>query len=169
VEVICYPHPTLRYPAKPVQRVDKELREVIAEMFRLMYEHKGVGLAANQVGVPLRLFVMNEAGKQGQGKELVFINPVITKPRGNEEMEEGCLSLPHMRLEIYRKPIVKIEYYDENWDLYEEELDGFPARVVQHEYDHLEGILISDRVSPMKRTLLKSKLNNIDKMAGLAT
>jgi peptide deformylase len=78
-------------------------------------------------------------------------------------MEEGCLSLPHMRLEIYRKPIVKIEYYDENWDLYEEELDGFPARVVQHEYDHLEGILISDRVSPMKRTLLKSKLNNIAK------
>jgi peptide deformylase len=76
-------------------------------------------------------------------------------------MEEGCLSLPHMRLEIYRKPIVKIEYYDENWDLYEEELDGFAARVVQHEYDHIEGVLFTDRLSPLKKRLIQGRLKDI--------
>ncbi len=94
----------------------------------------------------------------------VMINPVIFEESGEEwGFDEGCLSLPGIREEVIRKPIIKIEYYDENWDLYEEELDGFPARIIQHEYDHIEGILFSERIKPLKRTLLRGKLNDISK------
>jgi peptide deformylase len=94
----------------------------------------------------------------------VFINPIILEESGKEwSCEEGCLSIPNLREEVKRKPMLKIEYYDENWDLYEEELDGFAARVVQHEYDHIEGVLFIDRISPLKRTLLKGKLNDISR------
>jgi peptide deformylase len=170
--IVAYGDPVLKKKAEEIDQDYPNLKELVINMFETMHKAPGVGLAAPQVGLPIRLFVVDVA-QYGEGEDAdpdckdfkrVFINPIIYEEEGEEwAMEEGCLSLPHMRLEIYRKPIVKIEYYDENWDLYEEELDGFPARVVQHEYDHLEGILISDRVSPMKRTLLKSKLNNIAK------
>ncbi len=170
--IVAYGDPVLKKKAADIDKNYPQLQELVKNMFETMHKAPGVGLAAPQVGLPIRLFVV-DVSQYGEGEDAdpdckdfkrVFINPIIYEEEGEEwSMEEGCLSLPHMRLEIFRKPIVKIEYYDENWDLYEEELDGFPARVVQHEYDHLEGILISDRVSPMKRTLLKSKLNNIAK------
>src|SRR5205085_1806900 len=94
LKIITYPHPTLRYVAKPIRRVDADLRKIVQEMFSLMYESKGIGLAAPQVALPLRLFLINLAGKQGEGEELVFINPVISHPKGSDEAEEGCLSLP---------------------------------------------------------------------------
>src|SRR5688500_7945225 len=94
LKVITYPHPGLRRPAKAIKRVDAALREIVREMFELMYEHKGIGLAANQVDLPLRLFVLNLEGKKGEGEEMVFINPVISRHKGSAEAEEGCLSLP---------------------------------------------------------------------------
>jgi len=162
VEVIFYPHPTLRYPAKPIQRVDKELRELVAEMFRLMYEHKGVGLAANQVGVPLRLFVMNEAGKQGQGKELVFLNPVLSRPRGNEEMEEGCLSLPGVNANVVRPKTVFFNAYTHTGEEFKGDISGYMARIVQHEVDHLDGVLFVDRLTPASRNTIDSDMYTLE-------
>src|SRR5688572_5663023 len=90
--VITYPHPTLRYVAKPIRRVTPDLRKIAARMFELMYEFRGVGLAATQVDLPIRMFVMNSTGRKEEGPEHVLINPVISRPRSNEEAEEGCLS-----------------------------------------------------------------------------
>ena len=94
MQIITYPHYTLRYKSQPLTRVDAALRKLVAEMFDLMYEANGVGLAGNQVDLPLRLFVVNMAAEPGEGEELVFINPVLSQPKGKEEGEEGCLSLP---------------------------------------------------------------------------
>lgn len=94
MKIITYPHPTLRRVAKPVRRVDAELKRIVREMFDLMYEAKGIGLAANQVDMPIRLFIVNLEAEAGKGEELVFINPVLSRPKGSDEAEEGCLSLP---------------------------------------------------------------------------
>jgi len=158
VEVITYPHPTLRYVSKPIQRVERELRDVIAEMFRLMYEHKGVGLAANQIGVPLRLFVMNETGKQGQGQELVFLNPVVTKPRGNEEMEEGCLSLPGVNANVVRPKTISFNAYTMSGEEVRGDIGGYMARIIQHEVDHLDGVLFIDRLTDSARKSIDNEL-----------
>ncbi len=158
MEVITYPHPTLRYVSKPIQRVDRELRDVIAEMFRLMYEHKGVGLAANQIGVPLRLFVMNETGKQGQGQELVFLNPVVTKPRGNEEMEEGCLSLPGVNANVVRPKTISFNAYTMTGEEVRGDIGGYMARIIQHEVDHLDGVLFIDRLTDSARKSIDNEL-----------
>ena len=137
-----------------------------------MYEARGVGLAAPQVGLPIRLFIVDttpfaegeDAEPAAEGFKRVFINPIIFEETGEEwPFEEGCLSIPNIREEVKRKSNLKIEYYDENWELYEEELDGVLARVVQHEYDHIEGVLFTDKLSPLRRTLLKGKLADITK------
>jgi peptide deformylase len=170
--IVGYGDPVLKKKALEIEKDYPQLKALVDNMFETMNKANGVGLAAPQVGKSIRLFVV-DLTPYGEGEDAdedckdfkrVFINPIIFEETGEEwGMEEGCLSLPHLRMEVFRKPVVKIEYYDENWDLYEEELDGFPARVIQHEYDHLEGILIPDRISAMKRTLLKGKLNNIAK------
>ncbi|MCR9294753.1 MAG: peptide deformylase [bacterium] len=146
LSIITFPHPTLRYEAKPVRRVDAALKKLIARMFELMYEHRGVGLAATQVDLPLRLFIMNASGQQGEGEELVMINPVITKPRGNEEAEEGCLSLPNVHGNVVRAKTIHIHAYDLSGNEIDQELSGFEARIVQHETDHLNGTLFIDRM-----------------------
>ena len=105
MEIVTYPHPTLRHESKPVKRVDAELREIVQEMFHLMYEARGVGLAANQVDLPLRLFVLNLESDPDKSEEFVFINPVISKPKGSEEKEEGCLSLPELWLKRQTRPV----------------------------------------------------------------
>ena len=139
MQVITYPHPTLRHTSKPIKRVDAELRQIVAEMFDLMYEAKGVGLAANQVDLPIRLFVVNLEGERGKGEEMIFINPVISNPKGSELAEEGCLSLPSLYGDVIRPKTVRINAYN----LKGEELDttatGLFARVVQHETSHLNG------------------------------
>ena len=170
--IVAYGDPVLKKKAKEIEKDYPNLDVLIENMFETMYQAHGVGLAAPQVGQSIRLFIIDASpfaeGEDGDpacdGFKRVYINPVIFDEEGREwGFEEGCLSIPQIREEVFRKPKLKIEYYDENWDLYEEELEGFPARVVQHEYDHIEGILFTDHLKPLKRTLLKGKLDNISK------
>lgn len=147
MEIVTYPHPILRHKAKPIKRVDAELRHMIRQMFELMYEAHGVGLAANQVNLPLRVFVVNTEADPAKGQERVFINPVISKPKGSDEAEEGCLSLPQLHATVRRAARVHVSAYDLEGNAIDQTLDGFLARVVQHELDHLDGMLLIDRVS----------------------
>ena len=147
MKVIRYPHPTLRHLSKPLKRIDAELHQIVRRMFELMYEHRGVGLAANQVDLPYRLFIVNLAGKPGEGEERVFINPVLTKPRGLAEAEEGCLSLPELYSQVKRAEKITLDAFDLQGQAVKLELDGLFARVAQHETDHIDGKLFIDRLS----------------------
>lgn len=120
---------------------------MLAEMFELMYEAKGIGLAANQVDLPFQMFVVNLAAEPGEGEELVFINPVVSRPKGSEEKEEGCLSLPGVYGNVVRPKQVHIEAFDLRGKPISAEIDGMLARVVQHENDHLNGTMFTDRLS----------------------
>jgi peptide deformylase len=168
--IVAYGDPVLKKKAEEIDEDYPDLQKLIDNMFETMYNAKGVGLAAPQIGRGIRLFVVDATpvaeGEDGDPScedfKRVFINPIILEEEGTEwSYEEGCLSIPNIREEVLRKPNVKIEYYDENWDLYEEELDGFAARVVQHEYDHIEGKLFLDKISAFKKTLLRGKLKDI--------
>jgi peptide deformylase len=147
LQVITYPHPTLRYCAKPIRRVDALLQQVARRMLELMYEHRGVGLAATQVDLPIRLFVMNSSGHKGEGTERVLINPVISRPRGNEEAEEGCLSLPNVHGNVVRAKTIRLNAYDLSGNEIDEDATGYEARIIQHETDHLNGMLFIDRMN----------------------
>lgn len=148
IELVIHPHPVLRYKSKPIARVDKELKDIVQEMFRIMYTLRGVGLAANQVALPARLFVCNPTGVPEEGPEMVFINPVITKQKGIQVAEEGCLSLPGVNAIVKRSKSLWINAYDLSGNEINTELSGFLARIVQHETDHLDGVLFVDRLSP---------------------
>lgn len=149
LEIIHYPHPTLRHVSRPLKRVDAELKRMIEEMFDLMYEHEGVGLAANQVDLPYRVFVANPEGDpEALDAEAVFINPVIIKGSGQEEQEEGCLSIPGVRAPVVRQERVMVEAYNLAGEKISGELSGLFARIAQHEIDHLDGRLFTDRLSP---------------------
>jgi peptide deformylase len=145
--IIQYPHPTLRHVSKPLKRVDVELRDAIAQMFKLMYEAKGVGLAANQVDLPYRFFLVNLESDPTKGKEMVFINPVHRRQKGSAEAEEGCLSLPGLYANVKRSEHVTIDAYDLAGNAVRIDADGLLARVVQHETDHLNGKLFIDRLA----------------------
>ncbi len=147
LQVIVYPHPTLRHVSKPIKRIDAELQAIVRRMFELMYEHNGVGLAANQVDLPYRLFIVNLAGKAGEGEELLLINPVLSRPRGLAEAEEGCLSLPELYVPIKRAEKITLDAFNLSGEPIHLELDGLIARVAQHETDHIDGKLIIDRLS----------------------
>jgi len=162
LNIIRYPHPTLRYRSKTIQRVDAELKSLVAEMFELMYEHNGVGLAANQVDLPLRVFVANPTGKRGEGEEIVCINPELNLPKGNESDREGCLSLPEIFGEVKRAAKVKLSAYDLSGNLIQRDLDGFLARIVQHEIDHLNGVYFFDRMSEHDRKELETPLKSLE-------
>lgn len=151
MEIVHFPHPTLRHQSKPLRRVDKKLRAMIAEMFELMYEHKGIGLAANQVDLPFQMFVVNLAAEPGEGEELVFINPVLSHPKGLAEAEEGCLSLPGVYGQVKRPKQVHVEAFDLAGQAINAEVDGLLARVIQHENDHLNGTMFIDRLSEAGR------------------
>ncbi|MEJ7590477.1 MAG: peptide deformylase [Planctomycetaceae bacterium] len=147
LEIVLHPHPALRWKSKDVTRIDAELRVMVEQMFELMYEARGIGLAANQVGLPYRLFVMNPAGdKDEKDQEFVFINPQITRKKGSETDEEGCLSLPEVFGPVTRATKIIVDAFDLDGQQFELELEDLPARVVQHEYDHVEGIMFTDRV-----------------------
>ncbi len=170
--IVAYGDPVLKKKAVEIDEDFPNLQKLIENMFETMYNASGVGLAAPQIGKSIRLFIVDATpvaeGEDGDPScedfKRVFINPIILEEEGEEwSYEEGCLSIPNIREEVQRKPTLKIEYFDENWDLYEEELDGFAARVVQHEYDHIEGVLFLDHISPFKKTLLRGKLNDISK------
>lgn len=149
LSIIHYPHPALRHKSRPLKRVDAELKKMVAEMFELMYEKEGIGLAANQVDLPYRLFVVNVTGDPDQpDAERVFINPVLSKGKGQESGSEGCLSLPGVRGPVVRSATIRIQAYDLHGNEIHEERVGMDARVVQHEVDHLDGMMFTDRFSP---------------------
>jgi peptide deformylase len=147
LKIVHYPHPTLFHESKPLRRVNDRIKDIVREMFELMYEAKGVGLAANQVDLPFRLFIANLAAAPDEGEEMVFINPVIERPKGNSEKEEGCLSLPGIYAQVRRPERVTVSAYDLSGNEINREIDGILARVVQHETDHLDGVLFVDRLS----------------------
>jgi peptide deformylase len=144
--LVEYPHPALLRRTRPVTRLDAGLRDAVAQMFEIMYEAQGIGLAANQVALPYRLFVVNCAGRRGEGEEHVFINPVLSRPRGTAIQEEGCLSLPGVRMDVRRPQRIVVEAFDLDGEPMRLDLDGLLSRVVQHEFDHLEGRLFTDRL-----------------------
>lgn len=174
--IVAYGDPVLKRKAKSIPEDYPNLQELIDNMFETMYNAQGVGLAAPQIGKSIRLFIVDaspfaeDENISAQEKEAlkdakeVFINPEIISEAGNEwDFNEGCLSIPEVREDVFRKPDIKIEYYDRDFKLQTKTLDGLLARVVQHEYDHIEGILFTDKLSGLKKRLIKSKLNNISK------
>ncbi len=163
MRIIKYPHPTLRYKSKPIKRVDAELKKIVAEMFDLMYEQKGVGLAANQVDLPYQLFILNLENDPTKAPEYVFINPVISRRTGTAEAEEGCLSFPELYAPVKRPAKAVISAYDLTGKEIHYQLDGLFARAAQHEYDHLEGILFIDRLSPVARMTVQSALDDLER------
>ena len=163
LQIIHYPHPTLRHKSRPLKRVDAELKKLVAEMFDLMYEHEGVGLAANQVDLPYRLFVANPEGdpaaKESEG---VFINPVLSGGHGQAEDEEGCLSIPGIRAPVTRNSKIKIQAYDLAGNEISGEVNGLMARIVQHETDHLDGTLFIDRLGPAQIASVRDQLEEFE-------
>jgi peptide deformylase len=163
LQIIQYPHPTLRHRSKPLLRVDADLRKMVAQMFDLMYEHEGVGLAANQVDLPYRLFIANPEGKpDAKETEGVFINPVLSGGRGLEEDEEGCLSIPGIRAPVTRNATIKIEAYDLDGNEVRLEANGLLARIFQHETDHLDGTLFIDRLGPAQSAEIRDQLEEFE-------
>lgn len=174
--IVAYGCQVLRTKATAVDQNDPELNSLISNMWETMYETNGVGLAAPQVGVSKRLFVIDaapfaqdeelspEEAKVLEGFKKVFINPIMVEEKGSDwEFTEGCLSIPNIREDISRKAQITIQFLDENFNQQTLSLDGLPARVVQHEYDHIEGVLFTDKLSPLKKRLLKRKLSDITK------
>ena len=163
MDILPYPHPALRWKSKPIQEINDELRRVVAEMFELMYAAKGIGLAANQVGLPYRLFILNlTADPEMKDEEIVFINPEILKRKGSTEGEEGCLSFPGMYGQVKRAAKIDIEAFDLDGTCFEYSLDELAARAVQHESDHLDGVLFIDRMTETARRELDPVINDFD-------
>ena len=171
--IIGYGANVLKTKAKEIPTDYPELNELISDMYETMYDASGVGLAAPQIGKSIRLFVIDTSPfdtddfEQNSGFEVksvkkTFINPVMIDESGeNNSFEEGCLSIPNIREHINRKSYITIKYQDENFINHQETFSGILARVIQHEYDHLEGTLFTDKISPFKKKLIKGKLNNI--------
>ena len=165
----AYGDPVLRAKTEEIESLSPEIKELIDNMYETMDGADGVGLAAPQIGKALRLFVIDsthlyDKREGGKGIRRAFINPQIIEEDGKEwGFEEGCLSIPAIREEVIRNANVKITYLDDNFKPHTETFDGYTARVIQHEYDHIEGVLFIDHISAFKRQLLKSKLNGIIK------
>jgi peptide deformylase len=173
--IVAYGDPLLKKPSEEISADFPDLKTLIANMYDTMYNAKGVGLAAPQIGLNIRLFIVDgapfadEEGEEPDPKAVgiesfkkVFINPIIEEESGERWLfQEGCLSIPKIRENVSRKSDVVITYYDENWNLHEESFNGYAARIIQHEYDHLEGILFTDLLNPLKRKLLNNRLKQI--------
>ena len=167
--IVIYGSPLLRKVASEIDLNDPSLKNFIDDMFETMYVSDGVGLAAPQVGKSLRLFVIDgtEMSKDDPtllGFKRAFINPKIIERTGDKCIwAEGCLSLPTIHEDVERPDKIRIQYYDENLQYHDESYEGMKARIIQHEYDHLEGILFIDYLSPLRKKILKGKLNDIAK------
>jgi peptide deformylase len=167
--ILIYGHPILRKIAEDVDKDYPDLQQVISDLFETMYHSEGLGLAAPQIGKSIRIFVIDGTPVADDEPSLAgfrkaFINAHITEKCGElKPMNEGCLSIPNLREEVNRESHIRIKYYDENWEFHDEVFDGYKARIIQHEYDHLDGILFTDKVNPLRRRLLKSKLLAISK------
>lgn len=176
VPIVAYGDPVLKKVGKPIDKDYPELETLIGTMWDTMYNAHGVGLAAPQIGLSIRLFVIDTAPfsedgdltqkecDQLKGFKKVFINGQILEEKGNEWLfNEGCLSIPDIREDVSRKETLTISYLDEKFNAHTETYDGLLARVIQHEYDHIEGVLFTDKLSTLKKTILKSRLANIAK------
>lgn len=174
LSIVGYGDPVLRKVGAEISPEYPNLSELIANMYDTMYNAYGVGLAAPQIGLAIRLFIVDtapfsesddlssEEAQQLKGFKKTFINPKIIKEEGNEwGFNEGCLSIPDVREDVFRKERITIEYLDENFAKHTEVYDGLIARVIQHEYDHIEGVLFTDKISSLKKTLIKKRLQNI--------
>ncbi len=174
--IVAYGDPVLRKETEEITKEYPNLDKVIDNMFETMYEAHGIGLAAPQVNMPIRLFIVDaspfeddedlseEEQKFVATFKKVFINARIIEESGDEwAFNEGCLSIPDVREDVFRQPNIVMEYEDENFKKHKESFSGIVARIIQHEYDHIEGILFTDKLSPLKKRLIKSKLTNISK------
>lgn len=167
--IVAYGDPVLRKKAAPIERSYPELDKLVDHMFKTMYHSSGVGLAAPQIGLSIRLFVIDaspfkDEDPATEGFKRVFINAEILDEQGDKKrFNEGCLSIPGIRGDVERKPKVTIRYQDLNFDTHTETYEGIHARIIQHEYDHIEGILFIDHFPPIKRSLLKGRLNDISR------
>ena len=174
--IVAYGDAVLKKEAKEIDKDYPKLNELIEKMYETMYGAHGVGLAAPQIGLPIRLFLVDtepfsddedlseKDREQMKNFKKTFINAQILEEEGDEwAFNEGCLSIPDVREDVFRKPKIKIQYQDENFDTHVEEYDGLIARVIQHEYDHIEGVLFTDKLSSFKKRLIKGKLTNISK------
>lgn len=179
--IVAYGDPVLKREADEIEQDYPNLKQLIQDMFETMYNAHGVGLAAPQIGKSIRLFIidttpfterdedddepMPESERQQlAGLKKVFINPIILEETGDKwAFNEGCLSIPGINEDVNRQPDIIIEYYDENFELKEEAYTGKAARVIQHEYDHIEGILFTDRLNPLRKQFLKKRLNDISR------
>lgn len=167
--IVGYGSPVLRQQAEEIEEGYPDIDKLVEDMFDTMHQADGIGLAAPQIGKAISLFVVDLSALEEEDASLanykkVYINPRIVEEKGDPVgYSEGCLSVPDVHEDVMRPPVVVIEYYNQNWELVEEELDGIRARVVQHEYDHLEGVIFTDRVSAIKKRLLKGRLVNISK------
>jgi peptide deformylase len=165
LQVIYYPDPRLRKKSEPVKVFDDQLRATAHRMLELMRQHEGVGLAAPQVGLNIRLFVVNATGKPEDDK--IYVNPVLSDADGDEESEEGCLSLPEIKVSI-RRPTVRVKMTAQDLDgqKFEEIGEGFITRIWQHENDHLNGVLITDRMGPVAKLAYRKKLKELEDRFG---
>jgi peptide deformylase len=167
VKVLKYPHPILKYKCKPVQKINKELRDIIAEMFEIMYAAAGVGLAANQVGLPMQLFVMNPTGnKETIEEEYVCINPVILKKNGNVVDNEGCLSFPDIHADVVRAEEIEFESISLAGEVQQFKWKDRPARIVLHEMDHLNGVSFVDHLPQTAKLEIKLELDDLTTVFG---
>ncbi len=164
MDVLKYPDPLLRRSGKDITAFDEDLKSTVADMLDTMYQYQGVGLAAPQVGLDLNLLVLNPTGTAEEADDQrVLINPKIKRRKKLEYGEEGCLSFPGLYAEVERHHEIVVEYHDIAGEPHEEHLDGFLARVILHEMDHLHGILFVDRLSPAERIRVRSKLGELEK------
>lgn len=167
--IYLYGQPVLRTKCTDIDNTYPKLKELIDNMFETMYEAEGIGLAAPQIGLNIRLFIVDleplaEDNQQYKGFKKVFINPQIIERKGElVKCEEGCLSIPGINESVEREETILIRYQNENFETKEEEYSDFFARCIQHEYDHIEGILFVDKLSPIRTQMIKSKLMNIVK------
>jgi peptide deformylase len=163
LQVVHYPEPVLRKRAEDVPEIDDGVRDTVAAMFRTMYEGKGVGLAAPQVGLRTRILVINPTGDPEQpDEELALVNPTILDRSGpTTHMEEGCLSFPGIYADVARPERCRVRAFTPDGEPVEREFEGFLSRVVQHEYDHLEGVLLVDRMSPADKVRNKAALSEL--------
>jgi peptide deformylase len=162
VKVLKYPHPLLKCKCKPLQKINQDLRDIVAEMFEIMYAAEGVGLAANQVGLPFQLFVMNSTGnKETKEEEYVFINPVILKKTGNVSDNEGCLSFPEIHADVIRSESIEVESISLSGEEQHFQWKDRLARIVQHEMDHLNGTCFVERVTATAAIEIRSELDDL--------
>lgn len=166
--IVMYGDPVLRRRAEDIVKGSLDVKALAEDMFETMHAAQGIGLAAPQIGKSIRMFVVDgtsledEPGMESFKK--IFINAeIIEEDDDHKEMEEGCLSIPNIREKINRPNTIRIKYFDEDWNAFDEEYDGMKARIIQHEYDHIEGVLFLDYLTPLKKRLLKSKLNDISR------